>query len=394
MNEPSLPQSPDLFKAFVPYPSKTFPEKRGPLSGKTFAVKDLFDVEGYPTSFGQPHVLAQSGIKRQNANVVEQLFDQGARFVGKTHLVEMAFALTGRNVHFGTPINPRAPDRLPGGSSSGSAAAVAGGLADIGLASDTLGSIRVPASYCGLFGLRPTHGRLSLEGAQALAPSLDTAGWLTRDGALLARLAETFLEGPNLKPLRLVIPRILMQRLEPGVSEGFAAFLERVQTACGRIEELPLKEGTVDRWVEMVRTLQGYEAWAAHGVMLEKIRPELGPGIRERFAYAASISLESYQAALLASAALAREFQTACEGAILILPSAPGPAPLRTASDEDLEMHRSALLRQLSLASLFKRPEVSFPALTIDRLPVGVSLIGPSGHDLALCRLAETLIQL
>lgn len=378
----------------MPYPLKTFPETTGFLSKMSFAVKDLFDVEGYPTSFGQPHVLAQSGIKTQNAIVVQQLLDHGARFVGKTHLVEMAFALTGRNIHFGTPINPNAPDRLPGGSSSGSAAAVAGGLADIGLASDTLGSIRVPASYCGLYGLRPSHGRLSLEGARPLAPSLDTAGWLTRDGALLIQLADTFLPGTNSEPFRLMIPRALMEQLEPGVSQAFEAFLEKVQLSFGKVYEFTLERQTVERWVETIRTLQGFEAWHAHGTMIESIHPELGPGIRDRFAYAASISSEAYRAAVLERESLFQEFRSHGDDIILMLPSAPGPAPLRSASDEDLEVHRSALLRQLSLASLFSRPEVSFPALKIDGLPVGISLIGPSGGDLALCHLAERLMQL
>lgn len=394
MSTASRPEGTDPFMAFMPYPPQRFPKKAGRLSGFRFAVKDLFDVEGYPTSFGQPHLLAQSGLKTESASAVQQLFDQGAEFVGKTHLVEMAYALTGRNIHFGTPINPKAPDRLPGGSSSGSAAAVAGGLADIGLSTDTLGSIRVPASYCGLYGIRPTQGRLPLEGARPLARSLDTAGWMTRDASLLVALAETFLEGPIHEPLRLKIPRALMQHLEPGVTEAFAAFLEKVQVAHGTIEELPLDPKTVDRWVETIRTIQGYEAWEAHGPMLDQIRPELGPGIRDRFAYAASIASESYRTAVLERAALREAFQATAGDAILILPSAPGPAPLRSASDEDLEVHRSALLRQLSLASLFSRPEVSFPALSVDKIPVGVSLIGPSGYDLTLCRLAETLMAL
>lgn len=386
--------SDDPFHSFVPYPARMFPEREGALSGFSFAVKDLFDVEGYPTGFGQPHVLAHSGIRSQSAALVQQFLDQGAQFVGKTHLVEMAYALTGRNVHFGTPINPRAPDRLPGGSSSGSAAAVAGELADIGLGSDTLGSIRVPASYCGLYGLRPSHGRLSLQGARPLAPSLDTAGWMTRSGSLLVQLARIFLPGPIPKTLRLVCPRTLMQQCEPGVSEAFDAFLEKVQLAYGRVEEYAPDQSTIERWVETVRTIQGFEAWQAHGTLIESLHPELGPGIRERFAYAASMTPQAYRTAILERESFLQEFQSLRGDAVLILPSAPGPAPLRSASDDDLEVHRSALLRQLSLSSLFSRPEVSFPALSVRGLPVGVSLIGPTGGDLALCQLAERLIRL
>lgn len=394
MTDLALLANRDPFRAFLPYPETHVPQGHGPLSGKTFAVKDLFDVEGYPTSFGQPHVLARSGLKLKTAPMVQDLLNQGARFVGKTHLVEMAFALTGRNAHFGTPINPRAPDRLPGGSSSGSAAAVAGGLADIGLATDTLGSIRVPASYCGLFGLRPSHGRLSLEGAFPLAPSLDTGGWLTRDAKTLVQVAEVFLPGEPLGKFRLCVPRTLIAHLEPGVAEAFEAFLDQVRVAFGDVRDIPLDPEVIGLWVQTVRIIQGYEAWRAHGDMIERDQPELGPGIRERFSYASSISAEAYEAAVSQKASLKAALIEEIGEAFLILPSAPGPAPLRESSDESLEVHRSALLRQLALSSLFSRPEVSFPALEVDGLPVGLSLMGPEGQDLALCHLAESLFQL
>lgn len=386
-----MPAVDDPFQAFLPYPSSPLPQGVGHLSGMTFAVKDLFDLEGYPTGFGQPHLLANSGIKTASAHMVRDLLDQGAQCVGKTHLVEMAFALTGRNVHFGTPINPNAPDRLPGGSSSGSAAAVAGGQADIGLATDTLGSIRVPASYCGLFGLRPTHGRLSLEGACPLAPSLDTGGWLTRDAETLSRLAELFLPGNTHSPIRLRVPIALTRDLEPSVASAFEIYLQRIRSIFDDIKEISLDPRTVQQWVETVRIIQGYEAWKAHGAKIERLRPELGPGIRERFIFAASVSRQDYQTAILARDRLRQDAETLIEGAILILPSAPGPAPLRSAPDENLEVHRTALHRQLSLASLFSLPELSLPALRVDGLPVGISLIGPPGHDLRLCQMAETL---
>jgi amidase len=180
----------DPFRCFVPYPDAPVKHAAtGPLAGLTLAVKDLFDVKGYPTGAGSPIVLAQSGIKAKTAPIVKTLLDAGARFVGKTHTDELAFSLNGKNAHFGSPINPAAPDRITGGSSSGSMAAVAGRLADIALGSDTGGSVRAPASYGGLFGIRPTHGRLSLKRAWPLAESLDTPGWFARDGEVFARVA-------------------------------------------------------------------------------------------------------------------------------------------------------------------------------------------------------------
>ena len=179
----------DTAFAFMPYPEVQVPHaSNGPLAGLTFAVKDLFDVAGYPTGGGSPHMLAMSGIKQHTSPTVQRLLDAGARMVGKVHTNEMAFSMTGKNAHFGTPINGGAPDRIPGGSSSGSASAVSNDLCDFALGSDTGGSVRTPASYCGLYGIRPTHGRVSLDECQALVPSMDTAGYFTRDAELFERV--------------------------------------------------------------------------------------------------------------------------------------------------------------------------------------------------------------
>src|SRR5471032_3403213 len=183
----------DTAFAFMPYPKAPVPHaETGPLAGYTFAAKDLFDVAGYPTGGGSPHILAMSGIKTRTAPTVQRLLDAGAELVGKTHTNEMAFSMSGKNAHYGTPQNGAAPDRIPGGSSSGSASAVAANLCDFALGTDTGGSIRVPASFCGLYGLRTTYGRLSVAGIMAMAPSFDTVGWLARDATVLKRVGEIY----------------------------------------------------------------------------------------------------------------------------------------------------------------------------------------------------------
>jgi len=160
----------------------------GPLAGLTFGLKDLFDVAGHRTGFGSPDWLATQPPAHAHAAVLTALLTAGASLSGRTHTEEMAFSLTGENAHYGTPVNPAAPGRVPGGSSSGSASAVAAGLVDVAIGSDTGGSVRAPASYCGVYGIRPTHGAVSLAGACPLAPSFDTAGWFARDAARLARV--------------------------------------------------------------------------------------------------------------------------------------------------------------------------------------------------------------
>ncbi|MDH5535005.1 MAG: amidase family protein, partial [Betaproteobacteria bacterium] len=165
----------------------------GGLAGTTFAAKDIYNIAGHKTGFGSPDWLTTHEAATATAPVVQRLLDAGANLIGKTHTDEMAYSLNGENPHYGTPINPNAPGRIPGGSSNGSAAAVAGGLCDFALGSDTGGSVRAPASFCGIFGVRPTHGRILLDGVCPLAPSFDTVGWFARDAALLERVGQVLL---------------------------------------------------------------------------------------------------------------------------------------------------------------------------------------------------------
>src|SRR5262249_47209204 len=160
----------------------------GPLANLVFGVKDIYDIAGHKTGFGSPEWLATHGPATRTAPAVQALLDAGADVVGKTNTDELTYSLTDENAHYGTPTNINAPERIPGGSSSGSSVAVAGSLADFALGSDTGGSVRVPASFCGIYGIRPTHGRISLEGACPLAKSFDTCGWFARDPLLLERV--------------------------------------------------------------------------------------------------------------------------------------------------------------------------------------------------------------
>ena len=172
----------DRLNAFLDLPQVPVASAQsGRLEGLKLAVKDIFDVAGYKTGCGNPDKSAEAKIAEHTMPAVQLLLDQGARFAGKTQMDELAFSLMGINAHFPAPVNSAAPDRVTGGSSSGSAAAVAGKLVDIAVGSDTGGSIRAPASFCGLIGLRTTHGRIPLEGAMPLAPSLDTFGWFADD---------------------------------------------------------------------------------------------------------------------------------------------------------------------------------------------------------------------
>uniref|UniRef100_A0A7N0V6F9 Amidase domain-containing protein n=1 Tax=Kalanchoe fedtschenkoi TaxID=63787 RepID=A0A7N0V6F9_KALFE len=170
-----------------------------PLDTLTFAVKDIFDVQGLVTGFGNPDWARTHQPATSTAPAVAAMLGAGATCVGKTVMDEMAYSINGENKHYGTPVNPCAPDRVPGGSSSGSAVAVAAKLADFSLGTDTGGSVRVPASYCGIFGFRPSHGVITTDGVIPMAQSFDTVGWFARDPVILSRVGHVLLQEPDVK---------------------------------------------------------------------------------------------------------------------------------------------------------------------------------------------------
>jgi amidase len=259
----------DPVNAFMPYPARNVPSaETGPLAGLTVAIKDIFDVPGYPTGCGNPLKLAESPIHSEAAPIVGKILDGGARFVGKTQTDELAFSLNGQNKHYPEPVNIRAPGRVTGGSSSGSAAAVAAGLCDFALGSDTGGSVRAPASYCGLWGIRPTHGRVSLERVMPLAPSFDTPGYFADSASVFGRIAPVFLgeDATRFALTRLLRADDAFGRLHSdGEHEALRPAVSRVEAALGRAEPVTVSAEGLDEWYWSFRQLQAVEAWAEHG---------------------------------------------------------------------------------------------------------------------------------
>ena len=380
--------------AFVPYPDAPVAHAAaGPLAGLSFAAKDLFDVAGYPTGGGSPVVLAMSGIKTTTAPTVQKLLDAGARFVGKTVTDELAFSMNGQNAHFGAPVNGAARDRISGGSSSGSASAVSSGLCDIALGTDTGGSVRAPASHCGLYGLRPTHGRVSLEATLDLAPSLDTCGWFTRDAATFARVADVLLGAdPVPAPARLLWPADLWSQLAPAAEVSAREAAARVQAVLGAAAPVDVVLDGFDAMYWAFRHIQGREAWLTDGPLIERHAPPLGPGVAERFAFSRGVT-----DAQVADATAFRARFTAHLDAllgrdgVLLLPTMPDIAPLRSETESALEDYRNRAIRLLCVAGLARTPQLSLPLAGRNGAPMGLSLIGPRGSDRALVALAEKL---
>lgn len=388
----------DPAHAFMPYPAATVPHAAsGPLSGLTFAAKDLFDVAGYPTGCGSPHMLAMSGIKTRTALTVRRLLDAGARLVGKTITDELAFSMSGKNAHFGTPVNGSAPDRIPGGSSSGSAAAVSHGLCDFALGTDTGGSVRAPASHCGLFGIRPTHGRVSLEGCHDLAPSFDTCGYFTRDAATFVQVGDVLL-GADPQPLPSA-PRVLMAEdafglLDRPVREALQPALRQAEAVLGRPEGVTVAEESFTALYWAMRYIQSREAWTVDGPMIERYHPPLGPGVADRFQFSRAVTDEQ----VAESQIVRRRFRERFSGlfrrdAVLILPTMPDIAPLLSDTDEALNDYRNNALNLLCLSVLSGLPQVSIPLASRLGAPLGLSIMGPAGSDLSLVALARRIAE-
>jgi amidase len=369
------------------------PVVKGPLSDLTFAVKDLFDVAGMRTGAGTIDWLAKADVAAEDAPPVAQLRAAGARLVGKTHTDEMAFSLFGRNAHYGTPTNPAAPDRVPGGSSSGSAVAVAGHLADVALGTDTGGSVRIPASFCGIFGIRPTHGVISTERLVPLAASFDTVGWFARDAATLGRVGEALLPAGDPPPFTGAIRALdLFERAEPAVSAALSPMVAKLQRHFGGMRPVRLSNEGLNLWLNAMRTLQGREAWVANGPWVRRDAPRFGPDIQERLQGAAALTDAAVEAALPVRQSV-RDRMSAlfAQGEVICLPTSGLPAPSRAASYALLDAYRAAIIPFTCVAGLAGLPQVNIPAGFVDGAPVGLSLLGPRGSDRALIALAETI---
>ena len=386
----------DPAHAFVPYPDAPVPHAgSGPLSGLRFGVKDLFDVAGYPTGGGSPIVLAMSGIKTGTAPTVQRLLDAGAALAGKTVTDEFAFSMNGNNAHFGAPINGAAPDRISGGSSSGSAAAVSNGLCDFALGTDTGGSVRAPANHCGLYGLRPTHGRISLAGVMDLAPSLDTCGFFAREIHTFARVADVLLDtDPLALPAtpRLLWPAEVWALLAPEVAADALPVADAVQAVLGRASPVAVVRDSFEAMYWHFRHLQGRESWMTDGPLIQRFAPPLGPGVAERFAWSSQVTDAQFAAAGSFRAAYAQQIDDLLgHDGVLLLPTMPDVAPLRNAPDSALEDYRNAAIRMLCIAGLARMPQLSLPLLRRNGAPMGLSLLGPRGSDLSLIALAQRL---
>ena len=385
----------DALNAFVPgVEVRVAGRAGGPLADLTFAAKDLFDVAGHPTGGGNPDWARQRPLPTRHAWAVQTLLDAGATLIGKTVTDEVSLGILGENPFDGTPLNPKAPDRVPGGSSSGSASAVAQGLCDTALGTDTGGSVRVPASFCGLYGIRPTHGRLDLTGMMPQAPSSDTTGWFARDADTFARVSEVLLGEPipTRLPTTLVVAVDAFGLADPETAAALQPMVHTLAAMVGYVREDLLAPPGLSIWARAQRTLQPYEAWLTFKDWLDRDNPRMAFSVARNLALGSTIPESERQwAALMRAEARARLGWLVPPGVILCMPTTPFPAPRRGLSLTTLEPLRARITCLAAHGGLTGVPQVSLPGAHVDGLPVGLSIVGAPGSDAALVAVAKAM---
>lgn len=385
----------DQIRAFVPHGRFTLAgAAHGPLRGLSFAVKDLFDVAGAPTGAGNPTWLATHPVPTTTSPIITQLLAAGATLVGKTLTDEIAYSIHGDNYHYGTPVNVIAPDRVPGGSSSGSVAAVTAQLCDFALGTDTGGSTRVPASYCGVWGLRTTHGALSSASMVPLNPSFDTSTWLAADADVFKRVGEVLLpETGNTTFTRVVLPTDVLAQAD----EVFHGAAQQVFALLGETLEasectLTTTEDALDIWRQTYIGASAYEAWQVHGDWITTEKPVFGPAVQARWDMAKNATADKSAAARAKQAEIKAHVRALLgNNTVAVIPSAASVAPLLDTPSEQIDLVRTRTFRITCIAGLSGLPQVSVPLTAPNGLPIGISLLGPAGSDLALIRLATTI---
>jgi amidase len=367
----------------------------GPLAGCRFTAKDVFDIAGVGTGFGHPEWLATHEVPHATALVVQRLLDAGADLAGKAQSDELCYSLSGENAHYGTPENAAAPGHIPGGSSSGSAASVAAGLCDLSLGTDCGGSVRIPASYCGLLGIRPGLGQVPAEGVLEFAPAFDVVGWFAKTGKLM-RLAGGVLlpERRERAPLnRILIASDAFACAALDVNGALAPAADMVASHFGEQGEVTVSPDGLAAWYETFRTIQGFEVWRSLGGWVREVNPKLGDGVKDRLSWASTVTPDMYAAAMAKRSQIMKRLDELLPpGTALCLPTAPRVPPLRNMQAGFTEQeYRAQAMQILCIAGLSGLPQITLPLASLNGLPLGISVIGWRSSEFELLSLAEQL---
>ncbi|UOQ49243.1 amidase [Gracilibacillus caseinilyticus] len=385
----------DQWRAFVEVTCNVPPKQlKGSLFPYTFAVKDVFDIRGYLNTAGNPDWERTHTPAKSTAPAIEALLENGASLIGKTHTDELMYSLNGENYHYGTPVNPRATNRIPGGSSSGSAVAVAAGLVDFSIGTDTGGSVRIPSSYCGIIGYRPTHQAIDIRGVIPLADSFDTVGIMANDIKVLEKVSNVLLDQPVPSEhgfTTLKFPTDIWEMAVDPVKDQ----KQNIPLLDCRGEEIEIAGTELEKWKETFRILQGYEIWQNHGAWIESASPTFGPGIMERFQWTKTITASEVEMAKKEQVIIqARMKEILADGSLLVMPTSPNIAPRLNMEENKLNLHRQKLLTMTSIAGLNQLPQISLPWMEVEGNPIGLSIIAGKNQDTRLIEFIRIFYQM
>ncbi|GAC14759.1 amidase [Aliiglaciecola lipolytica] len=365
-----------------------------PLKGWTLAVKDLFHIDGIVTSAGNPDWADSHPLPTKTSETVSRLLDAGVQYVGKTITDELAYSLNGQNIHYPALVNCLDNERICGGSSSGSAVAVGRKLARIGLGTDTGGSIRIPASYNGLVGFRPSHGLISLKDVVPLAPSFDTAGWITNNIEDAVEIGKFLLPKSVEKHFMAAQPLVLNNLVESCEFKNElytwldSKFDKNWQSSLAVTSEL-LKDAS-----DAFRVLQGREIWQTHGDWIKNTQPRFADDIQQRFQWCSTLSANDELAAIEQQQRLIKTVSLILnQQHYIVIPTTPGPAPRRDTSAREIAEYRKKLMQFTCIAGLTGCPQLHMPLFQQKNTAYGVSIIGPKNSDLELLFLGKQLME-
>lgn len=368
--------------------------RSGLLSDYVFSAKDVFKVKGSTWGNGHPDWLRHSSPDEYTATGVQELLDHGADLVGKTVCDELCYSISGENWNYGSPLNPHDIRRYAGGSSSGSCVSVAGGLVDFSVGSDCLGSVRVPASYNGLLGIRPTYDRITTRGEVPYCESMDVFGFVAKESNIFQDVAQVLLKEDQqfFDFEKIIIAEDCFNAIDDEVVEHLTDTIEYIKKDFEKVIEREIAPEGLDAWVKTFQIVQGYEVWESYGGFVNKYHPTLSPGPKARLKTASEITRAEYDQALNEKLAIQKYIDDLlADDTVVLLPTASSIAPLKTASQEKINHYRAQSSKLLGISPLSGTPQITIPLAKQEGVPLGISLMGPKGSDRALIDLATKL---
>ena len=351
--------------------------KTGLLSNLNFVVKDMCKIKNHKTSCGNPDFYQKCKVASDFAPFLKVILEEGATLKGITICDEFFYSLIGENGHYGTPTNLNAPGCVPGGSSSGSAAALTTNLYDFSIGSDTGGSVRVPASFCGLFGIRPTHDRINTEGVYPMAPSFDTLGWFSKNIDIFKKIGSILLnlnEKTEFLFKEFVIAEDILELANPDIVNLFNNY---INNKFPKIKRFRLSVHDKEIIADNFRILQGGEIKENIIPWILENKPKISPEISARIEMAKKITNDQIDEALNFRSTLIEEIDKSLpKGMIALFPTTPFSSPKCGQSDEQLGSYRKKLMEFTSIAGMTSRPQISMPKFKDNTGPIGISLLG------------------